>query len=209
MLHLHKETIAAALGDVPSWHRGRDAYALWLIEADTDEVRQRVRAASEHLAEFLIPHYRRQPHITVFVCGFLVAARSYDDDYGIGDFERHADLLREAALKPFPLVIGSLNSFASAPFLEVTDPEGGLGRVRSVLASAGTEIERSEYIPHVTVGLYADAFPSDLVAKRIASFSQEPCTLKVDRITFATFRAAEMYGTLSRRQEIALSAELL
>ena len=208
MLHLHQETIAAAAGDVPSWHRGRDVYALWLIEADTEEIRQRVGAASGHLSGFLIPSYRRQPHITVFVCGFLVAARSYDDDYGIEEFERHADQLRKAALKPFPLEIGALNSFASAPFLEVADRSDGLGRVRSVLMTTGKEIERSDYVPHVTVGLYSAAFPSGLVAKRIASFSQDPCTLRVDRITFATYRAEEMYGALTRRHEIAFNVTL-
>jgi 2'-5' RNA ligase len=204
MLHLHKQTIAAASGDVPSWHRGRDLYALWLIEADTEEVRRRVLLAREHLSGFLIPSYRRQPHITVFVCGFLVDTGTYDDDYLTEEFERHAELLRKAALRPFPLEIGALNSFASAPFLAVADRSNGLGRVRSVLMTTGKEIERSDYIPHVTVGLYADAFPSGLVTKRIASFSHEPCTLRVDRITFATFRAAEMYGALTRRHEVPL-----
>jgi len=204
MLHLHRETIAAAIGDVPSWHRGRDLYALWLIEADTDEVRQRVRIAKEHLSGFLIPSYQRQPHVTVFVCGFLVDAPSFEDDYGFEAFERHADLLRKAALRPFSMEIGALQSFASAPFLAVTDPTDSVIKVRSVLELAGMEIERGAYVPHVTVGLYAGAFRSDIVLKRIASFAPEPCTLRVDRITFATYRAGEMYGALTRTHEIVL-----
>lgn len=204
MLYRHKETIAAAAGDVPTWHRGRDEYALWLIEADTEDISHRVQAASKHLSEFLLTSYRRQPHVTVFVCGFLVASRSFDDDYSVEELERHADLLRAAALRPFSLEIGALNSFASAPFLTVVDRSGGLDRVRSVLGSAGREIERGEYVPHVTVGLYAGAFPGGRVLQRMASFPQEPCTLRVDRIAFATYRAGEMYGALTRRQEVPL-----
>jgi len=54
-------------------------------------------------------------------------------------------LLREAAGKPFTLEIGGLNSFFSAPFLEVADPEGGLDRIRALLLRAGKDIGGSDY----------------------------------------------------------------
>jgi 2'-5' RNA ligase len=138
------------------------------------------------------------------VCGFLADAPQYDDDYSAEQFGRHAHLLREAAVKPFIVEIGGLNSFASAPFLEVADPEGGLDRVRSLLSTTGKEIGRSAYTPHITVGLYSGNFPSSMVNERISSFPKGLCKLAVDRITFATYQARETAGALTYRYAVVL-----
>lgn len=203
MLHQSQETVPSPVHDHPDWHHGRQDYSVWLIELGV-EVSQKVAAAREHLSPFLITPYRRQPHITIFVCGFLADAPRYDDDYSAEQFGRHAQLLREAAVKPFTVEIGGLNSFVSAPFLEVADPEGGLDRVRALLSSKGKEIGRSAYTPHITVGLYSGAFPGSLVNERISSFPKDPCKLAVDRITFATYEAWEMAGALTYRHAVAL-----
>jgi 2'-5' RNA ligase len=204
MLQQNKETIPSPLHDHPDWHHGRQVYSVWLIELGGREAAQKVDAAREHLSPFLITPYRRQPHITIFVCGFLADAPQYDDDYSPGQFERHAHLLKEAAVRPFTVEIGGLNSFASAPFLEVVDQEGGLGRVRELLSAAGKEIGRSTYTPHITVGLYSRAFPGSMVIERISSFPKDPCRLTVDRITFATYQARETAGALTYRYAVAL-----
>lgn len=174
-----------------------------LIELDSMEVSQKVRTAREHLSEFLIQPYQRQPHITIFVCGFLAGTASYADDYSVEQFERHAQSLRAAAVKPFTVEIGGLNSFASAPFLEVADLEDGIERLRTLFLTNGMEIARSTYSPHVTIGLYTAAFPSSVVSERIASFPRKPCKLTVDRVTFATYRAQEMAGALTWRNVVA------
>jgi 2'-5' RNA ligase len=204
MLNENRETIPSPAHDYPDWHHGRQEYSVWLIELGGMEVVQKIDAAREHLSDFLIRPYRRQPHITVFVCGFLSGTPLYDDDYGSGQFERHLRLLRGAAGKPFTLEIGGLNSFASAPFLEVADLEGGLDRVRALLLTAGNEIGRSDYTPHVTVGLYSRAFPGSVVTGRIASFPKATCKVTVDRITFASYKAREIYGELTNIHEILL-----
>jgi 2'-5' RNA ligase len=204
MLHQSRETIPSLVHDHPDWHHGRRNYSVWLIELGGMEIAQKVAAAKEHLSPFLIKPYRRQPHITLFVCGFLADAPRYDDDYGAGQFGRHAQLLREAAVKPFTVEIGGLNSFASAPFLEVADPGGGIDRVRTLLSATGKEVGRSSYTPHLTVGLYSRAFPGSLVCERITSFPKDPCKLTVDRITFATYQAQEMAGVLTYKYAVAL-----
>ncbi|MGC1453909.1 MAG: 2'-5' RNA ligase family protein, partial [Nitrospirota bacterium] len=197
------KTIFSDTCDLPDWHHGRQDYSVWLIELNSMEVSQKVRAAREHLSEFLIQPYQRQPHITVFVCGFLADTARYADDYSVEQFERHAQSLRSAAVKPFTVEIGGLNSFASAPYLEVADPEGGIERLRTLFLTNGMDIARSTYSPHVTIGLYAAAFPGSVVSERIASFPRKPCKLTVDRVTFATYRAQETAGALTWRHEIA------
>jgi 2'-5' RNA ligase len=204
MLHQSQETIPSPVHDHPNWHHGRQDYSVWLIELGGMEVSQKVAAAREHLSPFLLKPYQRQPHITIFVCGFLADTPQYDDDYSAGQLERHAHLLKVSAVKPFTVEIGGLNSFASAPFLEVADPEGGLDRVRSLLLSTGKEIGRSSYTPHITVGLYSGAFPGSMINERISSFPKDPCKLMVDRITLATYQAREMAGALTYRYAVAL-----
>jgi 2'-5' RNA ligase len=202
MPHMDK-TIFSDAGDLPEWHHGRQDYSVWLIELSGMEVSQKVRDAREHLSEFLIRPYQRQPHITIFVCGFLADTAHYADDYSVEQFERHAQSLRAAAVKPFTVEIGELNSFASAPYLEVADPEGGMERLRTLFLTNGVEVARSTYSPHVTIGLYAAAFQSSVVYERIASFPRTSCKLTVDRVTFATYRAQEMAGVLTWRHVVA------
>ena len=121
-----------------------------------------------------------------------------------GSSKSHLHLLREAAGKPFTVEIGGLNSFASAPFLEVADLEGGLDRVRALLLTQEKRLGRSDYTPHITVGLYSGAFPGSVVTERIASFPKAPAKVTVDRITFASYRAREMSGPLTYRYEVVL-----
>ena len=203
MLHMDK-TIFSDTCDLPEWHHGRQDYSVWLIELSSVEVSQKVRDAREHLSEFLIQPYQRQPHITIFVCGFLAETARYADDYSVEQFERHAQLLRAADFKPFTVEIGGLNSFASAPYLEVADPEGGIERLRTLFLANGSEIARSmTYAPHVTIGLYAAAFPGSVVYERIASFPRTYCKHAVDRVTFATYRPQETAGELTWRHVVA------
>lgn len=207
MLHQHKKTIASSQRDFSEWHRGRKEFSLWMIELEQDEVRLKVAAAREHLSGLLLTSYKRQPHITLFICGFLVPERSRDDDYDKSQFDAHCRLLKESKLEPFSIEIQGLNSFASAPFFEVHDCQGGVGKIRALLASTTVEIERDRYSPHVTIGLYSDAFDSSVVLDRIKAFADEPIRISVDRITFATFDASDIRGPLVYRHEVSLSGE--
>ena len=204
MLHENQETIPSPIHDYPAWHRGRQDYSVWLIELGGMEFFHKFSAAREHLSDFLIKPYQRQPHITIFVSGFLADTPRYDDDYSPDQLQSHLHLLREVAGKPFTLEIGGLNSFASAPFLEVADPEGGFDRVRGLLLTTGKDIGRSDYTPHITVGLYSGAFPGSVLTERISSFPKATCKVTVDQITFASYRAREGYGALKYRYEVAL-----
>ena len=206
MLHRNQETIPSPIHDFPEWHRGRQDYSVWLIELGNTEVSQKIAAAREHLSGFLIKPYQRQPHITVYVCGFVADTPRYGDDYSGEQLEQHAHLLRAGAIKPFTVEIGGLSSFASAPFLEVADLEGGINRVRSLLSATRQEIGRSAYTPHITIGLYAGVFPGSVVVERVSSFPKDPCKLTIDRITFATYQAREIGGALTGRYEVALQS---
>ncbi len=204
MLHQHTHTIAGLPGDFSEWHRGRKEFTIWMIELEHLEISRKVEAARKHLSAFLLAPYDRQPHITLFVCGFLADERRFDDDYGRQQLDAHCRLLEDARLKPFEIEIHGLKSFASAPFLQVHDREGGIEQVREVLQTAAVEIERDHFTPHVTVGLYSGAFESAVVLERIQAFADEPIRLSVDRITFAAFDSSDIRGPLVPKQRIPL-----
>lgn len=209
MLHEHRETVPSVIREYPEWHRGRDRYSLWLIRLEGDEVLSRVESARKHLADLLLTPYLRQPHITVFVAGFPTDDPVRDDDYGTAHLLQHRRSLRDAAIGPFSVEIAGLNSFASAPFLEVVDKEGRLERIREVLGGAKAEVGRGRdrFLPHITVGLYAGTFPSGMVRGRMDEFRHAPCMVTVSRISFAHYDARNITGPLVFAEEIALDRE--
>ena len=205
MLHQSRETVPSLIRDHREWHRGRSEYALWLIELESSELHRKVEAARKHLSEFLLKPYHRQPHVTLFVCGFFVDTPLFDDDYSAQQFRHHECLLNDSNIEPFAIEVGGLNSFTSAPFLEIRDRDNGIGRVRAALSAATKEIGRDTFTPHVTIGLYSGTFPGSIVSRKLAAFPEDPCTLTVDRIMFAVYRAQELAGALTYRHHVSLS----
>ena len=186
--------------DYPEWHKGRVAYGVWLINADLAPVRARVAQVRKHLAPLLVPEAvppTRQPHITVFVCGFIAPAVVHDDDFTPAMLDAQRAALAAAAQGCFTLQIGGIDSFDSAVFLRVVDPEGGLTVLRHALGQDVREVRQSPYVPHLTVGLYRVAFETGAVAARLAALPpQAPMALRVEGIQFARYQAQVLGGPL-------------
>jgi len=198
MLHQVPTTIPSEARDFPEWRRGRDYYAVWVLCCDQSKaIQKKFNDAREHLKDYLLEPYHRQPHITLFVCGFLVEEDKYNDDFTQVALDAQVQALGKANIQEFEIDIGGMNSFASAPFLEIRDPEGGIPHLREVLSRGGAEFRTAPYRPHLTLGLYADAFPRNKVLERMATFSSEPLRWRVEQITLATYRAEEFAGKLS------------
>ena len=176
-----------------------------MIKLEQDTVLRKVETARKHLTGLLLTPYERQPHITLFVCGFLADERRFDDDYARHQLDAHYRLIEDSKIPPFSIEIGGLNSFASAPFLHVFDSENGIERLRTLLSTTTAEIERDRFTPHVTVGLYAGAFESRLVLDRIRSFVDEPIELSVDRIIFAAYDSSDICGPLVYKHHVVLA----
>ena len=207
MLAQARTTIAAENRDFPEWHYGRESYAVWVLRSENEAIQKKFKAAREHLADFLLEPYRRQPHITLFVCGFLVDEPQYNDDFTPAQLGTQMNALENTNIQPFEIEISGLNSFASAPYLEVHDPAGGIARLRDILSRGAREFRTAPYTPHLTVGLYADAFPSEEVRGKLASFSTEPIMWKVEQITLATYRANEFAGELFYKHKFIINSD--
>ena len=182
--------------DYPEWHHGRTHYGVWLIDADISAVRERITQAQAHLAPLLV-HHQRQPHITLFVCGFMADVVAHGDDFTPDMLAAQQAALQALQIKPFTLQIGAIDSFDSAVFLRVDDPDQGLAPLRHALGQGTREIRQSAYVPHLTVGLYSGAFDKDLVTGKLQSFANhKPIPLRVERIHFARYEARVLGGPL-------------
>lgn len=189
----------------PEWHRGRPRYALWSIPLDCPAVLQRLHEARRLLGDWLHPVQGRQAHISLFVCGFPCAAPCLDDDIGTAVLQAQHRALASLNAAPFELQIGSLDSFASAAFLEVKD-DGRLEQLRQALAPLSREIRQAAYVPHLTVGLYRQAVSADHWRERAEPLRDcQPLALAVRELQLVSYDARELQGPLRVEARVALA----
>ena len=195
----HAFTLRNVRRDFPEWHLGRPRYALWALDVDVAPVRQRMQAAQGHLDGLLLPDYCRQPHITLSLCGFPSDAPRHADDFGTEMLRAQLAALRQARPQPFEMEIGALATFTSAPYLSVRDAGGHIAALRACLTGEAGSEPGFTYTPHVTVGLYADAWPMPAVQARLASFAGDaPLRLRVAGVSLMAYAAAEIGGPLTQ-----------
>lgn len=202
-----KQTVPTDQRDYFKWHHGRSTYAVWTIDVGTPDILKRFYRAQSHLGAYLMKPYRRQPHITVFVSGFLKGTKTLDDDYTHHKRFVHLRAIKDARMAPFELEIGGIDSFATAPFLNVLDSGGSLQKIRRILSSTHSEIRMSPYIPHVTLGLYAGSFKNSVLAEKLASFQDtHMIPQRVKEIRLSTYSAQEIAGPLTVCDTIRLQS---
>ncbi|MBN8217249.1 MAG: 2'-5' RNA ligase family protein [Spirochaetes bacterium] len=191
-------TIPSITGDFKAWHRGRPRFAFWAIALDPPAVRQAIAAALPLFEGKLLPDWRRQPHVTLTLCGFPSAAPRQPQDWGPAELE---DALRRLSLSkrtPFTLQIGGVGSFTTAPFLEIHDPEGALLPLREALGRRPDDMEDSEYTPHLTLGLYGGVWPTQTLSERMgAMHRRHPLPIPVESISLMSYEARDICGPLS------------
>lgn len=204
-LFAEKKVIVHQLRDFPEWHRGIRHYGLWCLIIENPAWQKAVTLAQAHMADFLHPGYRRQPHVTLFCCGLL--AEEADEFFSDEMRARQADALAAARLMPFRLSLpGHLDSFATAPHLPVADPSGSLAKIRILLAAIRPEDQPpASYHPHITLGFYRESFAAGRVAAHLRAFSLAPLMpLIVSSIHFCRFAAADTQGPLQRLTSLDL-----
>jgi 2'-5' RNA ligase len=190
-------TIKNQTRDFVDWHLGRPRYAFWAIAVDAAEIRQQLLLAQHHLAGLLLEQYKRQPHITLCVCGFSTDIVQYPDDFSDSALKAQVAQLNQLALQPFSIEIGALASFASAPFLHISDPTNSLSALHHGLGLAVPSDVNLKYIPHITVGLYSDSYAIHYVKQRLASFKTTALNFYVHRISLMTYHANTIGGALT------------
>ena len=200
------ETLVAELRDYPEWHQGRARYGLWLVPVVDEALHGYVDSVRGQLADLLHPSLERQLHLTLFVCGFEQSERVADDDFTPTQLSDQIERLSHRRGRPCSFPLGRVDSFASAAFIPVGDPEGRLSRWREVLEHTGSEIRQAAYVPHITLGLYKRKVAAEVVRQRLADIAPPPAHLAVTELHYATYSARMHFGPLERRHRLTLEA---
>lgn len=207
---IDSHTLRNVRRDFPEWHMGRTHYALWALQVDTQAVRQRMRAAQQHLANRLLQGYERQPHITLGLCGFLSEAPQHTDDFGAQALRLQLAALRQTNLTPFDIYIGGLASFSSAPYLTVQAAPASMESLRQCVAGAAMNPPAAHYTPHLTVGLYAGVWPLADLQEQFKDFAQSSALqLLITRLALLSYAAQEIGGSLQTLAEYDFQSRLL
>lgn len=201
-----RETLATELRDYPEWHRGRRRYGVWLAPVTDPALLGYVGDAQRQLADLIHASPQRQPHLTLFVCGFEQPARVADDDFSPAQLQRQIELLGASRGPACVLPLGRPDSFASAAFLPVGDPSGRLDGWRRTLGEAAREVRQAVYVPHVTLGLYRRRVGADVIRRRLAQLAPPPVPLRVGQLHYATYDARTLFGPLESRHCLMLDA---
>ncbi|MGR0303995.1 2'-5' RNA ligase family protein [Acinetobacter beijerinckii] len=205
LLQTSSQLIKTEIRDYPEWHHGRTDYALWYIEIDQPALVEYLNAIKTDFSDFLLTSNQRQYHITLFVCGFLNTHPSpYNDDFSAEQFSQHIKSINTLQLEPFELELTTIDSFSSALFIQIIDQQKILEKIRSQLALVSKEIAALQYCPHITIGLYNDAWSSDLVLERIKSFEAKRIKIQVNQLTFGYYKAQILQGLLYPYHQMVL-----
>jgi 2'-5' RNA ligase len=197
------QTLVADLRDYPQWRQGRLRYGVWIVPVVDTELLEYIRVARDQLADLLHPSPRRQPHLTVFVCGFPGEGER-DDDFPPQRLEQQAALLEAQADDACSLPLARLDSFASAAFIPVGDPMGRLAKWRSVLAQCSGEIRQSPYVAHITLGLYRRCVSAAELCRRLDDVAAPPSSLRASELHYVTYDARDQLGPLQCVRHVML-----
>ena len=185
LLQASSQLIATDIRDYPEWHRGRSDYGVWYIEICQPKLIHYLNEIRAQFSDLLIESNQRQYHITLFVCGFLTSHHpNFDDDFEIKTLSDQIKLIQQLQLEPFELEITQIDSFSSALFLHIDDQKNILSKIRKQLAQSSTEIAAVDYCSHITLGLYRENWPSDLVLQRIQKLPLKKMKIQVNQLTF-------------------------
>ncbi len=196
------QTLPAELRDYPEWHRGRPRYGLWMIPVEQPALLAYIAALQTQLADLLHPPGARQAHLTLFVCGFEQPRVQFDDDFPPARLAAQQAALQAAFTAPCELPLGAVDSFASAAFIPVGDPQRQLAAWREQLAACSREIRQADYVPHITLGLYRRRLPAAQLRARLAALPAPPQALRVEQLHYASYASVEQFGALHSQLQL-------
>jgi 2'-5' RNA ligase len=204
--HGPSETIVAELRDYPEWQRGRQRYAVWIIPVDDPVLLDYIDVARQRLADLLHPALQRQPHLTLFVCGFEQPTRIEDDDFLPAQLHAQIESLQGLRSRTCELPLGAPDSFASAAYIAVNDPAGQLSQWRNALGLAANEVRQAPYVPHITLGLYKRKATAAEIRRRLRELDPPPTPLRINQLHYVTYEASQQFGPLETEHIVSLAS---
>ena len=188
--------IATLQQDYPEWHLGRTEFSLWYLEIHAPALLAYLSQLRQQFSDILLQPNTRQFHITLYICGFWNAQHSASDNFSVQQLQEHQHQLQQLKLQKFRLKTSHINSFESALFVEIEDPDQVLTQIRQALNLCSNEIAPLDYCPHITLGLYGHQLNSNEVLARVAEVPKQSFEFEVDALTFGTYHAQQLQAEL-------------
>jgi 2'-5' RNA ligase len=200
---LFSRTVPCLDRDFFEWHNGIPHYGFWAVVIDDPNWIDLWKSANAHIKRFVHQDYQRAPHITISACGLLD-----QNHFSIEQFEKQWRTLSEMIISPFYLKVSSLNSFVTSPCLMIEDSTGTLRLIRDCLAVVSKEDTPVQYEPHITLGLYRDAFSTIEVADCLARFKDMSIKpMLVTELAFCVYKTKEIQGRFRIMNRVRLNVK--
>jgi 2'-5' RNA ligase len=197
----HQNTQPIELRDFPEWHQGIEHFGFWAIEISHPDCLNKIQSHQRHLSKKIHPLYLRQPHITLVAAG-LMADNFYNQDL----LKQHIKQLENINLQAFPLQLAHCNSFTTCPYLYIGDPQDKLNSLRNCFNDVAESDHPEDYIPHVTLGFYNQAYRTSDIIKEISSINSIELEFMVSDIIFAQYKTSEIQGPYQVLHRIKLAS---
>ncbi|MBQ0731937.1 MAG: 2'-5' RNA ligase family protein [Oleispira antarctica] len=188
------------LRDFFEWHQGIKHYGFWAIEIHHPNCLQQILLSQQQLSNKLHPNYLRQPHITLSASGLLD-----DKHFTQASLQQQIKKLKESNLSAFSLNLSKGHSFTTAPYLSISDHCHSLATLRTLFNNICSEQDPSDYIPHITLGFYNQAFKTVDVLTQLATVYSQDIEFMVNEIVFAQYNTHEIQGRYQVLHRIALA----
>lgn len=185
-------TTACRADNFVRWHLGRPFYAVWIVEVDTAGMRTHIDTIRRYLGDWLLPDYRRQPHITLAICGFPQTQATDAHSYTEVDFQRDLACLQATAPRSLMVETAIAGSFSTAAYLGLKGHITPLHLMRQALRGEPEQ----PYVPHVTAGLYRQRLVMYEVQRKLAALALPEISLEIKHITLAVYASGEIAGRL-------------
>lgn len=190
--------------DYKDWHKGRKFFGLWYIDLDNHKnLKEYCDNLQNEFNDILHPDYHRQFHITVFVNGFWVDKKYYDDDFDKHDLHIQISKINSLNLSPFQLTVDKVGAFLNSVHLAVK-PSMDINNIRYHLNKTHQEINPSEYMPHITLGFFKDRYNYQEILTRLTQIKLKPMIIDISTLSFGVYQANQLQGRLKPIYELKL-----
>lgn len=195
-LKAHHHAIPTEQRDYPEWHLNRKQFALWYLQIEQSDGMAYCQRLTQHFSHFMIQPIQRQPHVTIFVCGFWLDPVIRADEFSSLQLAKQLQQLQQSSLEPIQLQTGQIRSFESSLCIEIHDPQQRLQQLRAILNQSATEIRVQPYFPHISLGIYRQAYDYDQIMASINAVEQQYFTLHCSQLHFGYYQPQHLQGPL-------------
>jgi len=172
------------------------------IEIKNSRLIAYISKIQKQLSPYLHAGYLRQPHIKLAACGLMTA-----HSFPVEILSQQIKALEQLALTSFAINIRQLSSFSTYPYISISDQTENITNIHNTLTSIFPEDNPCKYSPHITLGLYNDAYSYSDIHNDFIKLSKE---VKVDSMTvnsliLAQYKTNSVQGAYQVLHHIPLS----